>query len=88
MTPSMRASCLLVALLVAGPAAAKDGQVTLKEAARSHAQGFSVPTGYLKYCGARFVCYTGIPLQCAANTRPYQNIAEHRCFCVHDGCPQ
>ena len=48
----------------------------------------SLPVGYQKYCGARFVCYTGIPLDCAADTRPYQDISNHECFCLRDACPQ
>jgi hypothetical protein len=44
--------------------------------------------GYYGYCGQWFGCYTGIPLRCAENTRPYQNIANHECLCVHNGCPQ
>ena len=47
-----------------------------------------VRQGYMKTCGMRFVCYTGIPLDCTAQTRPYENVAAHLCFCVHDGCPQ
>jgi hypothetical protein len=44
--------------------------------------------GYMRACGTSFRCYTGIPLHCTPQTRPYQNVAEHRCICVHDGCPQ
>jgi len=35
-----------------------------------------VQGGYLKWCGARFRCYTGIPLQCNAHTRPYSEHSE------------
>jgi hypothetical protein len=86
MSLSMRAVCLLLGLVMAAPAAARSGSQA------SHwpgtEAGWGAPTGYLKYCGARFVCYTGIPLNCALNTRPYQNVAAHQCYCVHDGCPQ
>jgi hypothetical protein len=43
---------------------------------------------YVGACGDWFRCYSGIPLQCADNTRPYQNVASRECLCVHDGCPQ
>ena len=90
----MRASCLVLAVVFAGPAAAQEARTPVRLAAASHAPvgpkifPFGVPTGPLKYCGADFVCYSGIPLRCAANTRPYQDIAKHECFCEHDGCPQ
>jgi hypothetical protein len=48
----------------------------------------ALPTGYQKTCGTRFVCYTGIPLDCTPDTRPYQNIPDHQCFCLRDGCPR
>ena len=48
----------------------------------------SRPGVYTGYCGQWFGCYTGIPLRCGENTRPYQDIANHTCLCVHDGCPQ
>jgi hypothetical protein len=86
MSLSLRVSCLVFALLVAGPAVAQEAQTTTRLAAAS--PKFGVPTGLRKYCGAYFRCYSGIPLRCAENTRPYQNIAKHECFCVHDGCPQ
>jgi hypothetical protein len=43
--------------------------------------------GYLKTCGARFVCYTGMPLNCTPDTRPYQSIPDHQCYCLRDNCP-
>jgi len=94
MSIGMRASCLAVALMIVGPAVAQEAQTAPQRLAASQGpQGpkifpFGVPTGLLKYCGADFVCYTGIPLRCAYNTRPFQDIAKHQCYCVHDGCPQ
>jgi hypothetical protein len=86
MSLSMRAVCLLLGLVIAAPAAAGGGNQANRWPGTEAGSG--APTGYLKYCGARFVCYTGIPLSCASNTRPYQNVAERRCYCAHDGCPQ
>jgi hypothetical protein len=93
----MRASCLVIALTIAGPALAQQapgamGPIFAKQIAKT-SKAFPDETdaqaGYFyRYCGARFVCYTGIPLRCGTNTRPYQNIAEHQCFCLRDGCPQ
>jgi len=98
---STRAGCLVFALVIAGPAAAQ--QVTtatgphttirLAKATKSVSQQAGKPAGYLKsgyqkYCGADFGCYTGIPLRCASNTRPYQDVAAHKCLCLPDGCPQ
>jgi hypothetical protein len=91
---SMRVSCVVLAVIFAGPAAAQEARMATHLAAASQPPAgpkifpFGVPTGLLKYCGADFVCYSGIPLRCAWNTRPYQDIARHQCFCVHDGCPQ
>jgi hypothetical protein len=82
----IRAGGLVAALAVADPALAqqasrhtgKDGRVAPHEGV--------LLTGFLKRCGSDFVCYTGIPLRCTANTRPYQNIPAHQCFCLPDGC--
>jgi hypothetical protein len=89
----MRASYLVFALVIAGSASAQQSptatspHTTMRLAKAAPKQG-GEPAGYLKYCGADFGCYTGIPLRCASNTRPYQNIAAHQCFCLPDGCPQ
>jgi hypothetical protein len=100
MTFLMRAITPIVALAIAGPALAQQGPanadkstpIRLAKAANStpppNWQGVLGQGVYMSYCGARFGCYSGIPLQCADNTRPYQNIAQHACFCVHAGCPQ
>jgi hypothetical protein len=56
-----------------------------KSAAAPEASGQGA---YMGYCGQWFRCYTGIPLRCGDNTRPYQDIPDHTCFCVHDSCPQ
>lgn len=61
---------------------------TTRSAPPANWQGVLGQGVYMSYCGARFGCYSGIPLQCADNTRPYQNIATQTCLCVHDGCPQ
>jgi hypothetical protein len=94
--PSLiRATCLTAALAIAGPALAQEGPATkfnvAKLTTRSHAFAPGDPLvqgSYMKACGQRFLCYTGIPLNCTLQTRPYENIAEHQCFCLHDGCPQ
>jgi hypothetical protein len=96
-----RASSLIAALVIAAPALAAPAlaqQVSspARQAFAKHVAkpaqpapwGFALPTGYQKTCGMRFVCYTGIPLDCAPDTRPYQSIPDHQCFCLHDGCPR
>ena len=83
----IRASGVVAALAIALPALAQQGPTHKKHAARISSPAEGVTTGYLKYCGARFVCYTGIPLDCTPDTRPYQNIAEHQCYCLRDNCP-
>jgi hypothetical protein len=92
----IRASCFAVALIIAGPALAQQdsgpqGVHPAKHVAKGSkttlADG-SLQPGYMKACGTRFVCYTGIPLECGANTRPYQSVADHQCFCLRDNCPQ
>jgi hypothetical protein len=88
MSLAIRASCFVVALMVAGPALAQDGSVAKIRISQRYQSDAVAQGGYYKYCGADFVCYSGIPLRCASNTRPYQNIAQHQCFCVRDGCPQ
>jgi hypothetical protein len=97
----MRASYLVFALVIAGSASAQQSPTATKphttlrlaKAAKTVPNQEGGPAGYLKpgyqkYCGADFGCYTGIPLRCASNTRPYQDIAAHQCFCLPDGCPQ
>jgi len=74
----VRAMCLLSALAIAGPAMAQHRAIAKTEKA----------PGYQKACGDYFRCYNGVPLQCASNTRPYQNVANRKCICVTDGCPQ
>jgi hypothetical protein len=85
----IRASCLVVALAIVGPAPAQQGPTAARTKVNQtfFTEG-GAQAGYVKRCGAHFVCYTGIPLNCAANTRPYQSIADHQCFCLRDGCPQ
>jgi|SRR5438270_417608 len=91
-----RASWLFAALIIAGPALAQqDPAATGLRLAKHVAKGSKASpaeggwqAGFMKTCGTRFVCYTGIPLECGANTRPYQNIANHECFCLRDNCPQ
>jgi len=87
-----RTVTLALALAIAVPALAQQSApganatpIRLAKAAKSGSNGQGA---YMSYCGGWFRCYSGIPLQCADNTRPYQNIATHTCFCVHDGCPQ
>jgi len=94
--PSLiRATCLMVALAIAAPVLAQQAPATkfdiAKLAKRDRTSApFAMwrPQGYVKTCGMRFVCYTGIRLDCSEQTRPYENVAAHQCFCVHDGCPQ
>jgi hypothetical protein len=90
----MRASGLVAALL-AGPVLAQQAPTRSTHVAKhvsklknAPAPDGSLQLGYQKYCGARFVCYTGIPLVCAGNTKPYQDIAKHQCYCLRDDCPQ
>jgi hypothetical protein len=90
----IRTICVVVALIVAGPALAQGPGETGPIFAKHTAKRSKVipeeggQAGYFKTCGARFVCYTGIPLNCGANTRPYQSVADHQCFCLRDNCPQ
>jgi hypothetical protein len=95
MSSLIRAACLTAALAIAGAALAQEGPATkfnvakLAKGTRTILPGETVaPEGYMKTCGQRFVCYTGIPLDCTLQTRPYENVAAHQCFCVHNGCPQ
>jgi hypothetical protein len=102
MTPfSTRAGYIVLALAIAGPALAQQVQtpasphatLRLATATKTVPKEAANPAGYLKpgyqkYCGADFGCYTGIPLHCASNTRPYQDVAAHQCFCLPDGCPR
>jgi hypothetical protein len=83
----IRASGVVAALAIAIPALAQQGPTAASH--KKHPARISSPAeaGYMKSCGTRFVCYTGIPLDCTPDTRPYQNIAEHQCYCLRDGCP-
>jgi hypothetical protein len=85
----IRASGLIAALAIAAPALAQQNPArhTTKIGKTSPKTG-GVQAGYLKTCGAHFVCYTGIPLNCTPNTRPYQSIPDQQCFCLPDNCPQ
>jgi hypothetical protein len=83
----IRASCFVVAMAIAGAALAQDGPVIKIKISQRSPKNAGVQAGYMKYCGARFRCYTGIPLECTPQTRPYQNIAAHQCFCLPDSCP-
>jgi hypothetical protein len=91
----IRASGLVAALVLAGSVSAQQAPAKSQHVAKhasklssSPAPDGSLPVGYQKYCGARFVCYTGIPLNCTAETRPYQDISNHECYCLRDACPQ
>ena len=85
----VRASGFVVTFLFAGPALAQQGPTPIfTKISQATIRDGVVPTGYVKACGSRFVCYTGIPLNCAPNTRPYQSIPDHQCFCLRDNCPQ
>ncbi len=92
----VRAGYLVFALVIAGSASAQQSPtatsplttIRLAKAAKPGGPAGYLKSGYQKYCGADFGCYTGIPLRCASNTRPYQDIAAHQCFCLPDGCPQ
>jgi hypothetical protein len=80
-------SGLLAALAAAGPVLAGEAAKHASKVVRASTPEAGVQGGLYKYCGADFGCYTGIPLRCSRDTRPYQNIATHQCYCVHDGCP-
>jgi hypothetical protein len=91
----IRTSTLIVALAMAGSALAQQEPTTRPHVTKhvskprvSPAPDGILRAGYQKYCGAHFVCYTGIPLNCAPDTRPYQDIANHECYCLRDSCPQ
>jgi hypothetical protein len=83
----IRASALAAALAIAAPALAQQAPKHASKFMRASPQEGSVPSGFVKRCGSDFVCYTGIPLRCTPDTRPYQNISEHQCYCLHDSCP-
>ena len=83
----VRACSLVAALAIAAPALAQQAPRHVSKIGRSFSQEGSVPAGYVKKCGAHFVCYTGIPLSCTPDTRPYQSIPDHECFCLRDSCP-
>jgi hypothetical protein len=82
-----RASGLLAALAIADPALAQQSPKHVGKVIRTFPSDGGLQAGFMKRCGSRFVCYTGIPLHCSADTRPYQNIADRQCFCLRDGCP-
>jgi hypothetical protein len=90
--PSLiRASAVIAALAIVAPVLAQQGPASHRTKHRpvtSAPEQAGAPGGYMSACGAHFRCYDRIPLDCADNTRPYQNIAQHQCLCVHDGCPQ
>jgi hypothetical protein len=95
MSSLIRTCCLMAAMAIAAPVLAQQAPATKIELAKLTKRSatpvpyeLGMPEGYVKACGRRFVCYTGIPLNCTPQTRPYENVAEHQCFCVHDGCPQ
>ena len=87
-------SAIVLLFAIAVPAVAQQDAASPgkpKPAARISKPPAPGPSGqgaYMGYCGDWFRCYTGIPLRCGDNTRPYQDIPNHACFCVHDGCPQ
>jgi hypothetical protein len=94
-----RTSALIAALALASPVLAQQAPTKgahkgthiarhVSKPSKPPAPDGSLQGGYQKYCGARFVCYTGIPLNCTADTRPYQDISNHECFCLRDACPQ
>jgi hypothetical protein len=83
----IRACGLAAALAVAAPALAQESPKHVSKFGTSPMLGGNVPAGYMKRCGAHFVCYTGIPLNCTPDTRPYQSVPDHQCFCLRDGCP-
>ncbi len=89
----IRAGTLIAALAIAAPALAQQGpaashKTTKHRLSNPVSEAAGVQAGYMAACGAHFRCYDRIPLDCADNTRPYQNIAQHQCLCVRDGCPQ
>jgi hypothetical protein len=83
----IRASGLVAALAVAAPALAQQAPSHVSKIGGASTRDVSVKTGFNKWCGADFVCYTGIPLRCTPDTRPYQNVPEHQCYCLRDSCP-
>jgi hypothetical protein len=96
--PSLvRMSSLTVALAVAavGPGLAQQSSTTKSDVAKPAGnRAGTVPVGEewaqagtRRACGAWYVCHNRIPIICTPDTRPYENVAEHKCLCVHDGCP-
>jgi hypothetical protein len=92
-----RATCLFLATAIVLPALAQEGPATRIETAKLSKRVKPQPrrageaprsSSVTWECGAYFRCLNGIPLQCTEQTRPYQNIAAHQCFCIHEGCPQ
>ena len=84
-----RATCLILATAIVVPGLAQEGPATRIEFAKVSKRLKPQPRSSVIWeCGAYFRCFSGIPLQCTEQTRPYQNIAAHQCFCIHEGCPQ
>jgi hypothetical protein len=82
----IRAAGLIAALAIVEPALAQHS----KPISRMHGNSVEergLQPGFVKSCGANFVCYTGIPIGCPPYLRPYQNVPEHQCYCLRDGCP-
>jgi hypothetical protein len=95
----IRMSGLVAILAMAGPVLAQQETTTRPHVTKHITKHVSKPraspapdgilqAGFQKYCGAHFVCYTGIPLNCTPDTRPYQDISNHECYCLRDSCPQ
>ena len=82
----VRMGSMVFALAIASPAMAQ--QTPIVPFPASHIAKADRAAGYRKACGDYFRCYNGIPLHCASNTRPYQDVAHHRCLCMTDACPQ
>jgi hypothetical protein len=81
----------MAALAIAVPGLAQQGPATKFDIAKLTRKGSGEGTaqdGYVWACGSFFRCYTGVPLNCTPQTRPYQNVAAHICLCIHAGCPQ
>jgi hypothetical protein len=83
----VRAGGLVVALAVAASALAQQAPKHVSKIGEAATRDVNVKTGFNKWCGVNFGCHTGIPLRCTPDTRPYQNIPEHQCYCPHDSCP-
>jgi hypothetical protein len=90
----MRVTCLAFAVAMAAPALAQEGPATgidlakLSKKVKPPRADTPRSSGVTWECGEYIRCYSGIPLQCSEQTRPYQNIAAHQCLCIRAGCPQ